>query len=59
MIEDLHKSYGSAVIYEGFNLPSVAGRWAVGRNGAGKTTLLKMTLARANPMSGACGWAPA
>jgi ATPase subunit of ABC transporter with duplicated ATPase domains len=44
VIEDLHKSYGSRVIYQGFNLTVRRGeRWAVmGRNGAGKTTLLKM-----------------
>ena len=44
VIENLHKSYGPRVIYEGFNLTIRRGeRWAVmGRNGAGKTTLLKM-----------------
>ena len=44
VIEDLHKSYGPRVIYDGFNLTIRRGeRWAVmGRNGAGKTTLLKM-----------------
>ena len=44
VIEDLHKSYGARVIYDGFNLTIRRGeRWAVmGRNGAGKTTLLKM-----------------
>ena len=44
VIEDLHKSYGPRVIYQGFNLTIRRGeRWAVmGRNGAGKTTLLKM-----------------
>src|SRR6202166_1390534 len=44
VIEDLHKSYGSRAIYQGFNLTIRRGeRWAVmGRNGAGKTTLLKM-----------------
>ena len=44
VIEDLHKSYGSRVIYDGFNLTIRRGeRWAVmGKNGAGKTTLLKM-----------------
>ena len=43
VIEDLHKSYGPRVIYDGFNLTIRRGeRWAVmGRNGAGKTTLLQ------------------
>src|SRR6201992_4127808 len=47
VIEDLHKSYGPRVIYDGFNLTIRRGeRWAVmGRNGAGKTTLLKMIAA--------------
>jgi ATPase subunit of ABC transporter with duplicated ATPase domains len=44
VIEDVHKSYGPRVIYEGLNLTiRRRERWAVmGRNGAGKTTLLKM-----------------
>ncbi len=47
VIEDLHKRYGSRVIYDGFSLTVRRGeRWAVmGRNGAGKTTLLKMIVA--------------
>jgi ATPase subunit of ABC transporter with duplicated ATPase domains len=54
VIEDLHKSYGSRVIYEGFNLTIRRGeRWAVmGRNGAGKTTLLKMIAGASAPDSG-------
>ena len=54
MIEDLHKSYGSRVIYEGFNLVIRRGeRWSVmGKNGAGKTTLLKMIAGATNPDAG-------
>src|SRR5690242_14477381 len=41
VLEDVHKSYGPRVIYDGFSLTIRRGeRWAVmGRNGAGKTTL--------------------
>jgi ATPase subunit of ABC transporter with duplicated ATPase domains len=54
VIEDLHKSYGSRVIYDGFSLTIRRGeRWAVmGRNGAGKTTLLKMIAGATEPDSG-------
>jgi ATPase subunit of ABC transporter with duplicated ATPase domains len=54
VIEDLHKSYGSQVIYDGFNLTIRRGeRWAVmGRNGAGKTTLLKMIAGASEPDAG-------
>src|SRR5215510_14865534 len=54
VLEDLHKSYGSRVIYDGFNLTIRRGeRWAVmGRNGAGKTTLLKMIAGATTPDSG-------
>jgi ATPase subunit of ABC transporter with duplicated ATPase domains len=54
VIEDLHKSYGSHVIYQGFNLTIRRGeRWAVmGRNGAGKTTLLKMIAGASEPDAG-------
>jgi ATPase subunit of ABC transporter with duplicated ATPase domains len=51
---DLHKRYGSRIIYEGLNLTIRRGeRWAVmGRNGAGKTTLLKMIAGATQPDSG-------
>src|ERR1700689_3433792 len=54
VIEDLHKSYGARVIYDGFSLTVRRGeRWAVmGRNGAGKTTLLKMIAGVSEPDSG-------
>jgi len=54
VIEDLRKSYGSRVIYDGFSMIVRRGeRWAVmGRNGAGKTTLLKMIAGAAQPDSG-------
>jgi ATPase subunit of ABC transporter with duplicated ATPase domains len=54
VIEDLYKSYGSRVIYQGFNLTIRRGeRWAVmGRNGAGKTTLLKMIAGASEPDRG-------
>ena len=55
VVEDLHKSYGKRVIYQGFNLTVRRGeRWAVmGRNGAGKTTLLKMIAGAIEPDQGA------
>jgi len=54
VIEDLHKSYGSRVVYKEFNLTIRRGeRWAVmGRNGAGKTTLLKMIAGASEPDQG-------
>jgi ATPase subunit of ABC transporter with duplicated ATPase domains len=54
VIEDVHKSYGSRTIYQGFSLTIRRGeRWAVmGRNGTGKTTLLKMIAGAMPPDSG-------
>ena len=54
VIEDLHKRFGSRVIYDGFSLTVRRGeRWAVmGKNGAGKSTLLKMIAGASQPDSG-------
>ncbi|HEY6349034.1 MAG TPA: ABC-F family ATP-binding cassette domain-containing protein [Candidatus Angelobacter sp.] len=54
VLENLHKSYGPRVIYEGFNLTiRRRERWAVmGKNGAGKTTLLKMIAGAIHPEAG-------
>ena len=54
VLENLHKSFGPRVIYDGFNLTIRRGeRWAVMcRNGAGKTTLLKMIAGASAPDAG-------
>jgi ATPase subunit of ABC transporter with duplicated ATPase domains len=54
VIENVGKSYGPRVIYDGFNLNIRRGeRWAVmGRNGAGKSTLLKMIAGATEPDAG-------
>ena len=54
VVENVGKSYGPRVIYDGFNLNIRRGeRWAVmGRNGAGKSTLLKMIAGAIEPDAG-------
>jgi ATPase subunit of ABC transporter with duplicated ATPase domains len=54
VLEDVRKSYGKRVIYNGLTLTVRRGeRWCVmGRNGAGKTTLLKMIAGALQPDSG-------
>jgi len=54
VIEDLHKSFGRRVVYQGLSLAIRRGeRWAVmGRNGAGKTTLLKIIAGVLRPDAG-------
>ena len=54
VVENISKSYGPRVIYDGFSMHIRRGeRWAVmGRNGAGKSTLLKMIAGASEPDSG-------
>jgi ATPase subunit of ABC transporter with duplicated ATPase domains len=54
VVENISKSYGPRVIYDGFSMHIRRGeRWAVmGRNGAGKSTLLKMISGATEPDSG-------
>jgi ATPase subunit of ABC transporter with duplicated ATPase domains len=54
VLEDVHKAYGTRVIYDGLNLNIRRGeRWAVmGKNGAGKTTLLKIVSGQLRPDDG-------
>jgi len=54
VIEDVHKAYGTRVVYDGLNLTIRRGeRWCVmGRNGAGKSTLLKMIAGALQPDTG-------
>jgi ATPase subunit of ABC transporter with duplicated ATPase domains len=54
VIENVRKSYGRRVVYDGLSLTIRRGeRWCVmGRNGAGKTTLLKMVAGALTPDSG-------
>ena len=62
VIEDLHKSYGTRVIYDGFNLTIRRGeRWAVmGRNGAGKTHAAEDDRGRERSrIRATCAWARA
>jgi ATPase subunit of ABC transporter with duplicated ATPase domains len=53
-LEDIHKTYGRRVVYDGLNLNIRRGeRWCVmGKNGAGKSTLLKMVSGSILPDSG-------
>jgi len=53
-IEDLHKAYGTHVVYDGLDMIIQRGeRWAImGANGAGKTTLLRMIAGALEPDSG-------
>jgi len=54
VIEDVHKAFGTRVVYDGLSLTIRRGeRWCVmGRNGAGKSTLLKMVAGALSPDSG-------
>jgi ATPase subunit of ABC transporter with duplicated ATPase domains len=54
VLEQIGKTYGRRVVYDGLNLTIRRGeRWAVmGRNGAGKTTLLKIIAGVLEPDSG-------
>jgi ATPase subunit of ABC transporter with duplicated ATPase domains len=54
VLENIHKRYGTRVVYDGLSLNIRRGeRWAVmGRNGAGKTTLLKIIAGALTPDAG-------
>src|SRR5215813_9100889 len=53
-LENIHKTYGRRIVYEGLNLNIRRGeRWCVmGKNGAGKSTLLKIVSGAIEPDSG-------
>ena len=53
-LEDVSKSYGKRIVYDGLNLNIRRGeRWCVmGKNGAGKSTLLKIVSGAVDPDSG-------
>ena len=53
-VENLHKSYGDLILFEGLNfaLNERERLGIVGRNGHGKTTLFRMILDKENPDSG-------
>jgi len=59
-IEDVHKQYGSRVVYDGLNLNvRRKERWAVmGVNGAGKSTLLKLVAGETAPDEGSVNVGP-
>ncbi|MGD2187770.1 MAG: ABC-F family ATP-binding cassette domain-containing protein [Desulfobacterales bacterium] len=54
-VENLHKSYGDLILFEGisFALNAKDRLGIVGRNGHGKTTLFRIILGKDNPDSGA------
>ena len=54
VLEQVSKTYGRRVVYDGLNMTIRRGeRWCVmGRNGAGKTTLLKMVAGTLTPDTG-------
>jgi ATPase subunit of ABC transporter with duplicated ATPase domains len=54
VIEDVHKAFGTRVVYDGLSLTIRRGeRWCVmGKNGAGKSTLLKMVAGQLTPDRG-------
>jgi ATP-binding cassette subfamily F protein 3 len=53
-VENLHKSYGDLILFEGINfaLNERERLGIVGRNGHGKTTLFRMILGKESPDSG-------
>jgi ATPase subunit of ABC transporter with duplicated ATPase domains len=60
MLKNVHKSYGSRAIYEGFDFHiRRRERWCImGINGAGKSTLLKLVAGAAEPDEGSIARGP-